>query len=508
MEAEQDAQGIAFRRFCILPRERRFLADGESVDLRPRAFDLLLALVEAAGSVVPHDVLIERVWQNRTVSENNLQVQIAALRNVLGDDRDLIRTVARRGYQFTGGVEAPRLADAAVPSTPSVTTLVAPREAARTNLPESVSELIGRKAELDSILALVRAHRLVALTGAGGIGKTRLALEAARHLQPQFADGVWVVELSTVNDPAQVPHAVASAIGLPSSVADVEQLASNIGAREMLVILDTCEHVIDAAAAMAEALLRRCAGAQVIATSREPLGAYDEWIYRVGSLGVPAADEAGFADAEAVLLFVARARAINVDFSSEPLAMAAIAAICCKLDGIPLAIELAATRAATLGVHALASRLDDYLQLLTCGRRTALPRHQTLRATLDWSYRLLSVEESAVLRRLALCSGDFDLGEAHEIAAETGLTPAQAIEALINLVTKSLVLAKTIDGKTAYRLPEVTRTYALEKLVTNGEYGADGQPQAELQLKSGPFGVVTIPGRDRSSSPTPMRFAA
>jgi predicted ATPase/DNA-binding winged helix-turn-helix (wHTH) protein len=508
MEAGQGDEGIAFRRFHLLPDERRFLADGEPVNLRPRAFDLLLALVEAAGSMVPHDVLIERVWQDRTVTENNLQVQIAALRNALGDDRDLIRTVARRGYQFTGGVAAPRSAAAAEPSTPSANMPVASREAPQTNLPEAVSELIGRQAELDGILALARAHRLVTLIGAGGIGKTRLALETARQLQPQFADGAWIVEMSTLCDSAQVPRAVAAAIGLPLSAAgDVERLASNIGAREMLIILDTCEHVIDAAAAMAEALLRRCSGVRVIATSREPLGACDEWIYRIGPLGVPFADETGLVASEAVALFVARARATNVDFSVEPSAMTAIAAICCKLDGVPLAIELAATRAATLGVHALANRPDDHLQLLTCGRRTALPRHQTLRATLDWSYRLLSAAESAVLRRLAQCPGDFDLGEAREIAAEAGLTPAQAIEALVNLVTKSLVSVKTVDGKTAYRLPEITRAYALEKLVIGSEYDANGRPHGERQCQSRPFGAVTASGRDRGSIPS-MRFAA
>jgi predicted ATPase/DNA-binding winged helix-turn-helix (wHTH) protein len=509
MEAGQGDESIAFRRFRILPRERRLLADGKPANLRPRAFDLLLALVEAAGSVVLRDVLIERVWQDRTVTENNLQVQIAALRNALGPDRDLIRTVAGRGYQFTGRIEASRLAAAAEPSMPSVNTPAAPRESPQTNVPEAVSELIGRKAELDGILALARAHRLVTLIGAGGIGKTRLALETARHLQPEFADGVWIVEMSTVCDPAQVPHAVAIAMGLPPSAAvDVEQVALSIDARETLIILDTCEHVIAAAAEMAEALLRRSSGVRVIATSREPLGAYDEWVYRIGPLGMPPADETALVGSDAVSLFVARAQAINVDFSAEQPVMAAIATICRKLEGIPLAIELAATRAATLGVHALASRLDDHLKLLTCGRRTALPRHQTLRATLDWSYQLLSAVESTVLGRLALCSGEFDLGEAHEIAAEAGLTPAQAIEALVNLVAKSLVSAKTVDGKTSYRLPGITRAYALEKLVIGGEFDANGRPHAEDQCKLRPFGIVTPSNRDRKSSPTRLRFAA
>ena len=509
MEAGQSSEAIAFRRFRIFPGERRFLADGRPVNLRPRAFDLLLTLVKAAGSVVSRDVLVERVWQNRQVTENNLQVQIAGLRNALGDDRDLIRTVAGRGYQFIGGVELLGSTAAAESSMPVVDMPLAPRDAARTNLPEAVSELIGRKAELEGILALARTHRLVTLIGAGGIGKTRLAFEAARHLQPDFADGVWIAEMSAVSDPAQVPQALAAAIGIPAHAAgNVEKLALSIGARRMLIVLDTCEHVIDMAAAMAEALLHRCPGVQVIATSREPLGAYDEWVYRIGPLGGPATDETGLGGAEAVLLFVARARAINVDFSAEPAAMAAIAAICCKLDGIPLAIELAATRAATLGVHALANRPDDHLQLLTCGRRTALPRHQTLRATLDWSYRLLSAAESVVLRRLALCAGDFDLGEAREIAAEAGLTPAQAIEALVNLVAKSLVAAKTADGKTSYRLADITRAYALEKLVTGSECEANSRLHGERQRQPRPFGVVTPSARDRSSGPTHVRFAA
>jgi predicted ATPase len=358
-----------------------------------------MALIEGQGAVVSKDALIDRVWPNRIVEESSLRVEISALRNAFGADRDLIRTISGRGYQFTGEVRTV----AASPDTQAVAGTAVPVSAPRrapTNLQEPVSELIGRDVEFEEILDLAAAHRLVTLTGAGGIGKTRLGLELARRLLPKFADGVWAIELAPLSDPDLVPTTVATALGLDlaDDVVSPERVANALAAKQLLLVLDNCEHLVGAAASMAEALLRANPTACVMATSREPLRAEGECLYRVPSLAVPTE---GSRDAEdplrygAVRLFVARARAAEPQFSPDGHVTAAIAAICRHLDGIPLAIELAAARTNALGVEELAARLDDCFHLLTGGRRTALPRHQTLRATLDWSYQLLRVSFSS-----------------------------------------------------------------------------------------------------------------
>ena len=274
-----------------------------------------------------------------------------------------------------------------------------------TNIPEPVSEVIGREEELSDILNLAATHRLVTVTGAGGIGKITLALALARELRPHFADGVWLAEFSAFADPGLVPATVAAAIGLELGGGEVstQRVAQALAGKSLLLVLDTCEHVIAAAAAMAEAMLGAGSAPHIIATSREPLRAGGEWVYPVQPLAVPAVDIAAGDDPlryGAVRLFIERARAAKPHFAPDRRLMVTIAAICRRLDGIPLAIELAAARAPALGIRALAARLDDCFRLLTGGRRTALPRHQALRATLDWSYELLAEPERLMLRRL------------------------------------------------------------------------------------------------------------
>jgi DNA-binding winged helix-turn-helix (wHTH) protein len=370
---------IEFGHFRIGPRRRELLADGRPIQLGGRAFDVLMALIEASGAVVSKDALIDRVWPNRIVEESSLHVQISALRNAFGADRNLIRTISGRGYQFTGEISTV----AASPHTQAVAGTAVPVSAAPrplTNLPEPVSELIGRDVELEEILGLAAAHRLVTLTGAGGIGKTRLGLEVARRLLPRFVDGVWVIELAPLSDPDLVPATVATALGLDLAGGAVspERVANALASKQLLLVLDNCEHLVGAAASMAEALLRANPAACVLATSREPLRAEGECLYRVPPLAIPTE---GSKDAEdplrygAVRLFVARARAADPQFSPDGRVAEAIAAICRHLDGIPLAIELAAARTNALGVEELAARLDDCFHLLTGGRRTALPRH-------------------------------------------------------------------------------------------------------------------------------------
>src|SRR5580692_10522612 len=269
--APQRRSGIAFGRFLVWPDRRDLIADGSPIKLGGRAFDVLMALIEVPGAVVSRDALKARVWPNRTVEDNNLAAQIVALRKAFGSEQGLIRTVAGRGYQFTGAI---RPLSAATDEAPDVATVAAAEPIQPpTNLPEQVTELIGREKELAHILALLAAYRFVSLTGPGGIGKTRLALTAARQLLPEFADGVWIAEFSAIADPGLVCTTVAAAVGLQLGVGEISpQLVSRaLAQRRLLLILDTCEHVIDAAATMAETLLQAGAGVHIIATSREPL---------------------------------------------------------------------------------------------------------------------------------------------------------------------------------------------------------------------------------------------
>ncbi len=354
-----------------------------------------------------------------------------------------------------------------------------------TNLPVPTSELIGRAAALAEVTELLGVHRLVTLIGAGGIGKTRLGLEVARQMLPSFVDGAWVAELAPLSDPGLVPVTVAVALGLtlPASAGSPERVASALGAKRLLLVLDNCEHVIEAAAHMAEAVLRADPHARVLATSREPLRAPGEYVYRVLSLEVPAEgalDREALLDAAAVQLFVARARAMDLRFSLDARSAASTGAICRRLDGIPLAIELAAARTATLGVDELAARLDDRFRLLTGGHRTALPRHQTLRATLDWSYELLPAIERTVLRRLAIFAGGFTLEAASAVAPAADLGAPEVVDSVTNLAAKSLVVVEaTDDAVTGYRLLETTRAYALEKLTESGELDQVARRHAE-----------------------------
>ena len=479
-----DASAIVeFGRFRVEPRRRELLADGQPIKLGGRAFDLLIALIEASGAVVSKDVLLDRVWPGRIVEENRLQNQVSALRKAFGADHDLIRTVAGRGYQFTGQIRA-RSADSAVRSVRAIPPGVPAASDSPTNLPVRLSELIGRDAEVGEILHLLAEHRLVTLTGVGGIGKTTLGFEVARHLLPEFADGIWVAELGPLSDPDLVFVTVATALGLElaAGATSPERVANALRSKRLLLLLDNCEHVINAAASMAEALLRANPWARVIATSREPLRAPGECIYRVLPLGVPAE---GAEDPDEVLrhgaarLFVARARDADPHFSLDSRAAAAMAAICRRLDGMPLAIELAAARTASLGLEGLASRLDDRFKLLTGGRRTALPRQQTLRATLDWSYELLSEPERVVLRRLSVFPGSFTLEAAITVVASAEIAASDGIDHVPELVEKSLVVADGAGTAVNYRLLETTRAYALDKLAQAGELEQVARRHAE-----------------------------
>jgi predicted ATPase/DNA-binding winged helix-turn-helix (wHTH) protein len=442
----------------------------ERILLAPKAFAVLRHLVEHPGRLVTHAELFDTLWPKTYVQPEVLKSHIAAIRTVLGDDARkpiFIETLARRGYRFIAAVMEGAAA----------------RPSWTTNLPEAVSELIGREAELRAVTALATEHRFVSLVGAGGIGKTRLGLEVARHLLPRFPDGVFVAELGPLSSPELVPATVASALGI-THVADTvsrEGVARAVGTRKLLLVIDNCEHVIEAAAGMAEALLRASPGVSLVATSREPLRVSGEYLYRVPSLDAPAEDPQDMEDVfryGAVRLFVSRARAAEPRYVAEGPVLAATAAICRRLDGIPLAIELAATRIAGFGVGGVAARLDDRFRLLTGGSRT-LPRHQTMRATLDWSYDLLSESERVVLRRLGVFVGAFTLDAASAVAAGVDIPASEVADSVANLVGKSLVSANVGGALVHYRLLETTRAYAREKLIGSAEFDHFAQRHAE-----------------------------
>jgi predicted ATPase len=336
-----------------------------------------------------------------------------------------------------------------------------------------VSDLIGRDAVLREIADLARNHRLVTLTGPGGIGKTTLALEVVRSFTESFDGGTWLVELASLSGPDLVPSAVATVLGLriAGHTISAEAVALGVGGRNLLLVLDNCEHVIDAAAKTAEAIVRLCPRVRILATSREVLQIEGEYVYRVPPLDVPAAEEQEVNRIRAqssVELFIRRTSAMDQTLALRSDDLPAIGAICRHLDGIPLAIELAAARAAVLGVQAVLSGLRDRFALLTGGRRTALPRHRTLRAMFDWSYKPLPEEERLLLRRLAVFPAGFTIDAAAAVTDEGVGTPA-IVDGISNLVVKSLITVNRSGGANRWQLLETTRAYAFEKLAESGE---------------------------------------
>ena len=331
---------------------------------------------------------------------------------------------------------------------------------------------------------LLSAYRIVTLTGPGGIGKTTLALKVAHRVLGEFADGGWLVELASLSDPGLVPSAVAQVLRLGLGGGDItaETVARAISDRHLLLVLDNCEHLIDAVAILAEKLLRLCPRVTILTTSREVLRTQGEHAYRVLPLVVPAAEEkeaSKILGHSAPAFFIARAKELGSDFSSNATNLATIAAICRHLDGIPLAVEFAAARAAALGIELVAAGLRDRLALLTSGRRTALPRHRTLRATLDWSYDLLPEEERRLLRCLAVFPAGFTLDAAVALMHEAGGNKLSVMDGIMELVAKSLVTFDGTEGGSRWRLLETIRAYALQKLTECGEIEGAQRRHAE-----------------------------
>lgn len=357
------------------------------------------------------------------------------------------------------------------------------------NLPTYPSSFIGREAELAELNSLLDHHRLVVLTGVGGTGKTRLAVEAARRLAGSQPDGAWLVELAPVDDPAMILTAVGSVWGLrPGERSPIEEVIRRyLADKTSLVVVDNCEHLLEGSVRAIRHLLQASPGVRVLATSRESLG-MGEMVVHVPSLELPADDDP--ASAESTRLFVERARAVRPEFAPEPEEMAAVARICRRIDGIPLGLELAAARLRSLSPTELADRLEDSFRILSGSAKASLPRQRTLAATIDWSHDLLADPEKAVFSRLAVFAGGFDLEAAEAVCSGEEIAPQDVFDFLDSLVDKSLVMATPLRDGTRYRLLEPVRQYAQEKLAASGEaeaaYAAHARHYAERAAQAAP----------------------
>jgi len=464
-----DEHAISFGPYRLLAAQRLLLERDKPVRLGSRAFDILAALVERAGEVVGKEQLIARAWPQTFVEESNLKIQVSALRRALGDGQGgnrYVITVPGRGYNFVAPVRREEPSRASPPPT------VAP--AGVHNLPCPVTRMIGREEAVAALVARLSRQRLVTIVGPGGIGKTTVALAVAERVTTNYEHGVWLVDLAPLGDPRLVPSAVATVLGLEMRTDDpLPALVAALRDNRMLLLLDNCEHVIEAVASLAAAVLSGARGVSILATSREPLGVAGEREYRLAPLSSPqpssrltAAEAAAF---PAVQLFVERVTAIVEDFALSDANAPAVVEICRRLDGLPLAIEFAAPRVEVLGIEGLAARLDDSLPLLGTRRRAATPRHQTMRAVVDWSYGLLSGDEQPFFKALGIFAGGFTVEAAAAVAVDAATTGSHTIDRLVDLVAKSLVVADVSGAKPRFRLLDTIRAYAIEKIDASGE---------------------------------------
>ncbi|MGA0611718.1 ATP-binding protein [Caldimonas sp. KR1-144] len=447
----------------IRPAQRQLLVDGQPQALGARAFDVLLALVERRERVVTKAELLDLAWPGLVVEENNLQVQISALRKALG--AGAIATVPGRGYQFTLVEDRP----AAAP--PAATAVTAPLHA----LPEPASTMLGREAELAMLEQALASERLLTVVGPGGMGKTRLAIEAAhRHAAAQAHGAAWV-ELAPLGDAALLPGAIAAAIGLElQGTASLAAVAAALRPLSMLLVLDNAEHLLESVAATAASLMRAAPGLRLLVTSQAPLRIDGEVVLRLDALGLPAPDAplAEAARCPALALLVERARALDRRFALGEDNRGALIEICRRLDGLPLALQLAAARLPMLGAHGVARHLDERFKLLAAaGARDAAPRHLSLQAVIDWSHALLAPDEQRAWHRLGVFEASFSLEAAQAVLADESAEPWAAAERLATLVERSLVSADTRDPP-RYALSETGRAYARAKAREAGEADA------------------------------------
>ena len=474
--------GVAsFGLFRLFAAERQLKKGDEPVQLGGRALDTLIALVERAGEVVSQKDLLSRVWPGVTVEEANLRGHIASLRRALGDGREGARyivTVPGRGYSFVAPVT--RSAPQPSPSKQKAVVFDPPQ-----SLPPKLNRMIGRDDIIRALSAQLMMYRFVSIVGAAGIGKTTVAISVAHALLEGFKGAVFFVDLAMLTDVTLVPTAVAQALGFMAQTHDpLRSLPALIGEKKILLVLDNCEHVIQSAAAVAERVVGETLQAHVLTTSREALRVEGEHVHLLYALDCPP-DDTDLTAAEAleypaVQLFMERAAASGHDAALSDIDAPIVATICRRLDEIALAIEFAASRVGSLGIDGVAQLLGNRFGLIWHGRRTALPRHQTLNAMLDWSYNLLSPRERAVLDRLSVFVGEFTLEAARSVASDAETDDEIVIDAMASLLAKSLISTTASHGLTYYRLLETTRTFAQAKLADREEANRIARRHAEF----------------------------
>jgi predicted ATPase/DNA-binding winged helix-turn-helix (wHTH) protein len=473
--APQAGEVASFGAYSLIPNERLLTKNGTSVPLGARAFDILLALVSQSNEVVSKRDLLARVWPDVHVEESSLRFHVAILRKALGDGEGgarYIATLAGKGYCFVARVS---WSD----DRGSVSATIS-ADFKHANLPSRVSRIVGRDKDIRSVSTDLIAERLVTIVGPGGVGKTTLAVAVGHHLIEEFSGAALFVDLSTLNDPDLVAVAIISMLGLSVQSNDAtSDLITYLRDRRLLLILDTCEHVVEAVAALASRLFPAAPQIHILATSRELLQVEGEHVYRLESLACPPDD--GKVTAElaqrfpAPQLFIDRALASGAHLTLTDAEAGTIVSICRKLGGVPLAIELAARRVEAYGLGQTAALLDQHMSLMWQGPRTAPPRQRTLRATLDWSFSLLSGSERMVLCQLAVFVGYFSLDAALAVVTSASAGKALILEAIDSLVAKSMVAAHSIGPLMFYRLLDTTRDYALA--------GADSEESAGVAAR-------------------------
>jgi predicted ATPase len=467
---------LAFGPFQLFPAERRLESGGQAIRIGGRAFDILAGLARQAGEVVSSRALMEEVWPHLNVEESSLRAHVRALRQSLGEhdpSTEYVANVPGRGYCLVVPVEGIEPQGA--------------QHSSNANLPGRTAAIVGRTHSLATIRHELSQRRLVTIAGPAGVGKTTVAIAVAQAMRADFPHHICFVDLAPVQAPSLVTSALAAALGVALREVDpLQEIVQFLRERRTLIVLDNCEQVIEPVAALADRLLRDTMEPRILTTSREPLRIRDEHVHRLLPLECPPDKEDISVDEAmayaAVQLFVDRAAAAY-NFVLDNTQAPAAAEICRRLDGIPLAIELAAARAELFGVSGLARRLNDMFSVLTQGRRFALPRHQTLRATLDWGYQLLSPVEQAVLRRISIFRSSFILDAVLAVAVGDGVSLDNAIDGLANLVAKSLLTAQPVGDVVQYRLLEATRLYATEKLAASEDARQTALRHAEYHLR-------------------------
>lgn len=449
---------LRFGRFELHP-QRRLLLDGDRpLPIGARALDILLVLVESAGKIVSKEAIISQVWPKTFVEEINLRVHISALRRVLGvcpQSRGYITNVRQRGYSFVAHVE--QLSQAASE------TALAP------SLPGRPVRIEGRDKLIDELTRRLHSRRHITLIGPGGVGKTTVALRVAQQQLGHFTDGVRFADLATLGEPALLAATLASEMGIavPEGVDAQAHLLATLANRHMLVLMDNCEHLVDACAALSEALLQAAPGLHILATSREALRTAEEYVQPLAPLESPPLGShlrlAAALRYPAVKLFVRRARARQADFRLLESEVPRVAELCWRLDGLPLAIELAAAQLDVQSLEGILAQLENHSYLSLLGRRSTPARHASLLASLEWSYALLNAEERRCLQGLACCDAYFTVADVQQALCGLKISDSARCAALARLVGLSLIGLRRDGGQVYYHMLGCTRAFAREK---------------------------------------------